>query len=84
MVKVAFIMLYYEGMTARIGLFADLHSNLEAYEACMQRASEQGVNRLVLLADLVGYNADSVAILDRTAMTKVVEESPCSVHIVGT
>ena len=52
-------------MTERIGLFADLHSNLEAFEACMARAEELGVNRMVFLGDLVGYNADPVALLNR-------------------
>lgn len=54
-------------MTERIGLFADLHSNLEAFEACMAKAEELGVNRMVFLGDLVGYNADPVAIIERIA-----------------
>ena len=54
-------------MSERIGLFADLHSNLEAYEACMARAKELGVTRMAFLGDLVGYNADPCALLDRIA-----------------
>jgi len=54
-------------MTERIGLFADLHSNLEAFEACMAKAEELGVNRMVFLGDLVGYNADPVAVIERIA-----------------
>ena len=54
-------------MTERIGLFADLHSNLEAFEACMSKAEELGVNRMVFLGDLVGYNADPVALIERLA-----------------
>lgn len=54
-------------MTERIGLFADLHSNLEAFEACMARAQELGVTRMVFLGDLVGYNADPEALIDRIA-----------------
>jgi len=54
-------------MTQRIGLFADLHSNLEAFEACMSKAEELGVNRMVFLGDLVGYNADPVALIERIA-----------------
>ena len=54
-------------MTERIGLFADLHSNLEAFEACMSKAEELGVNRMVFLGDLVGYNADPVALIERIA-----------------
>ena len=54
-------------MTERIGLFADLHSNLEAYEACMAKAQELGVTRMVFLGDIVGYNADPAAVIDRIA-----------------
>lgn len=54
-------------MTERIGLFADLHSNLEAFEACISKAEELGVNRMVFLGDLVGYNADPVALIERIA-----------------
>lgn len=52
-------------MTERIGLFADLHSNLEAFEACMAQAQELGVTRMVFLGDIVGYNADPAALIDR-------------------
>jgi predicted phosphodiesterase len=52
-------------MTERIGLFADLHSNLEAFEACITKAEELGVTRMVFLGDLVGYNADPVALIER-------------------
>jgi len=51
----------------RIALFADLHSNLEAFEACMDHAKEMGVDRYVFLGDLVGYNADPVAIIEKVA-----------------
>lgn len=54
-------------MTERIGLFADLHSNLEAYDACMAKAEELGVTRMAFLGDIVGYNADPAAIIDRIA-----------------
>jgi predicted phosphodiesterase len=54
-------------MTERIGLFADLHSNLEAFNACISRAEELGVSRMVFLGDLVGYNADPVAVIERIA-----------------
>jgi predicted phosphodiesterase len=52
-------------MTERIGLFADLHSNLEAFDACMEQAKELGVSRMVFLGDIVGYNADPGALIDR-------------------
>ena len=52
-------------MSERIGLFADLHSNLEAFEACISKAEELGVTRMVFLGDLVGYNADPAALIER-------------------
>ena len=52
-------------MNERIGLFADLHSNLEAFDACMEQAKELGVTRMVFLGDIVGYNADPGALIDR-------------------
>ena len=52
-------------MTERIGLFADLHSNLEAFDACMEQAKKLGVTRMVFLGDIVGYNADPGALIDR-------------------
>jgi len=54
-------------MIERIGLFADIHSNLEAFEAGIAKAQELGVTRMVFLGDMVGYNADPAAIVDRIA-----------------
>jgi diadenosine tetraphosphatase ApaH/serine/threonine PP2A family protein phosphatase len=41
-----------------IALFADIHSNRQAFEACLARARGQGAQRIVLLGDYVGYGAD--------------------------
>lgn len=49
----------------RLALFADLHSNLEALEACLLHARDHGAGRLAFLGDLVGYGADPVAVVDR-------------------
>lgn len=53
--------------TERIALFADLHSNLEAFEACLAHANENGVTRYVFLGDLVGYNANPCEVVERVA-----------------
>lgn len=49
----------------RIALFGDIHANLEALEGVLADAANQGVTDFVCLGDVVGYNADPVACLDR-------------------
>jgi len=41
-----------------IALFADVHANRQAFEACLRQAREHGAERNVLLGDYVGYGAD--------------------------
>ena len=48
----------------RIALFADIHSNLEAFAACLEHAKSQGATRFIFLGDLVGYNANPIEVLD--------------------
>jgi diadenosine tetraphosphatase ApaH/serine/threonine PP2A family protein phosphatase len=48
----------------KLALFADIHSNLEAFTACMAHAQALGADRYAFLGDLVGYGADPVAVLD--------------------
>jgi diadenosine tetraphosphatase ApaH/serine/threonine PP2A family protein phosphatase len=52
-------------MTESIGLFADRHSKLESFVSWMEQAKQLGVTRMVFLGDLVGYNADPGALIDR-------------------
>ncbi len=42
----------------RIALFADIHANRQAFEACLAAARRQGAEQYVLLGDYVGYGAD--------------------------
>lgn len=49
----------------RIALFADLHANREAFEACLAQARAKGMDRIVLLGDYVGYGADPVWVMDQ-------------------
>jgi diadenosine tetraphosphatase ApaH/serine/threonine PP2A family protein phosphatase len=51
----------------KLALLADLHSNLEAVQACLAHARTQNVDRLVFLGDLVGYNADPAAVVELVA-----------------
>lgn len=49
----------------RIALFGDIHANLEALEAVLDDASRQDVTDYVCMGDVVGYNADPVACLEK-------------------
>ena len=48
----------------RIGIFADIHANQEALEACLAHAQTRGIDRYVFLGDLIGYGADPEWVLD--------------------
>jgi diadenosine tetraphosphatase ApaH/serine/threonine PP2A family protein phosphatase len=41
-----------------MALFADIHANRQAFEACLAAARRHGAERYVLLGDYVGYGAD--------------------------
>jgi diadenosine tetraphosphatase ApaH/serine/threonine PP2A family protein phosphatase len=45
-------------------LFADIHSNLGALQACLRHARERGAERFVFLGDLVGYGPDPAAVIE--------------------
>ena len=42
----------------RLAILSDIHANLEALQATLGDVSARGVNRVVCLGDIVGYNAD--------------------------
>jgi diadenosine tetraphosphatase ApaH/serine/threonine PP2A family protein phosphatase len=46
-----------------IALLADIHSNLQALEACLEDARGMGASRFVFLGDCVGYGGDPDAVL---------------------
>ena len=46
-----------------IALLSDIHSNLQALEACLDDAANEGATRYVFLGDFVGYGADPDAVL---------------------
>ena len=43
----------------RLGLISDIHANIEALEAIMADLDAAGVDRLVCLGDVVGYNTNA-------------------------
>jgi diadenosine tetraphosphatase ApaH/serine/threonine PP2A family protein phosphatase len=47
-----------------IALFADIHANRQAFEACLAQARGHGAERFVLLGDYVGYGADPEWVVD--------------------
>ncbi len=49
----------------RIALFADIHANLEALEAVLADSNSMSCDEYICLGDIVGYNADPVACLEK-------------------
>ena len=49
----------------RIALFGDIHANFEALDAVLEDARAQSCDKFLCLGDVVGYNADPVACLER-------------------
>lgn len=45
----------------RIALISDIHANVEALHAALDVAKAEGVDRIVCLGDIVGYNTDAAA-----------------------
>jgi diadenosine tetraphosphatase ApaH/serine/threonine PP2A family protein phosphatase len=41
-----------------LAIFADIHANRPAFEACLAAARARNVERMILLGDFVGYGAD--------------------------
>jgi diadenosine tetraphosphatase ApaH/serine/threonine PP2A family protein phosphatase len=53
-----------------LAIFADIHSNREAFDVCLGEARARGAERLVFLGDLVGYGADPGYVVDRAAQLR--------------
>jgi predicted phosphodiesterase len=49
----------------RLALLSDIHSNLEALQACLEHARQQGADQLAFLGDMVGYGANPAEVLQR-------------------
>jgi len=49
----------------KYALLSDLHANLHALEACLTHAAKQGVDRIVILGDMVGYGAYPAQVVER-------------------
>ncbi|HET7753249.1 MAG TPA: metallophosphoesterase family protein [Anaeromyxobacteraceae bacterium] len=51
----------------KLALFADVHGNLEALNACLEHSRKSGADLHAFLGDFVGYGADPVAVVDIVA-----------------
>lgn len=49
----------------KLALISDIHSNLQALQACIAHAREHGATQLAFLGDLVGYGGDPAPVLDQ-------------------
>ena len=49
----------------KLALLSDIHANIQALDACLAHAHDQGATRYAVLGDLVGYGADPVAVVQR-------------------
>lgn len=47
-----------------LAVFSDIHGNRQAFQACLKAARARGVERMILLGDLVGYGADPEWVVD--------------------
>lgn len=45
-------------MSVRYAIISDIHSNLEAFEAVLERIDSLGIKDVICLGDIVGYNAN--------------------------
>src|ERR1700760_3096369 len=78
-----------EGRRTRLllALFADIHANQQAFDACLDAARARGVERFILLGDFVGYGADPEWAVD--TVMRMVEQGALAVrgnhdHAIGT
>ena len=61
-----------------LALFADVHANRQAFDACLDAARARGAERFVLLGDFVGYGADPEWSVD--TVMRLVEEGAVAVR----
>ncbi len=61
-----------------LALFADVHANRQAFDACLEAARARGAERFILLGDFVGYGADPEWSVD--TVMRLVEEGAIAVR----
>jgi predicted phosphodiesterase len=55
----------------RLGVIADLHANIHALDACLERLKRDGVDELVCLGDLVGYGPRPNEVVERISSASI-------------
>ena len=50
------------GIPAKLGVISDLHANFEALKVAVNWLHEHGIDHIVCLGDIVGYNANPVEV----------------------
>src|SRR5437867_9742870 len=48
----------------RYFILSDIHSNIEAFEACVQRAKQAGYDSVLCCGDIVGYGPSPIEAID--------------------
>jgi diadenosine tetraphosphatase ApaH/serine/threonine PP2A family protein phosphatase len=61
-----------------LALFADVHANQQAFDACLEAARARGAERIILLGDFVGYGADPEWSVD--TVMRLVEQGAIAVR----
>ena len=49
----------------KLAMMSDIHANIQALDACLAHAQNQGATHYAFLGDLVGYGADPAAVVQR-------------------
>ena len=49
----------------KIGVFTDVHGNLEALNACLERFEKEGVEKFIFCGDIIGYGPDPEACVQK-------------------
>ena len=51
----------------KLAMMSDIHANIQALDACLAHAQNQGATHYAFLGDLVGYGADPAAVVQFAA-----------------
>ena len=57
----------------KIGVFSDVHGNLEAFQVCLARLKKEGAEAYINCGDIIGYGPDSEACVEMLMMLPSVQ-----------